>query len=781
MSTSAHARRDIDREDLPDGFRPDPPEDGPAEVETLQAFARRHEQCVDSEPVTEAPRPFRDVVQHALRSTAPPPTQEQPGPTEAGCRDAAAPVDDVEAPGACADTMPPPLGPAADEDSDAEGRSGTTVEPVARTVSGRGAGAAGALGAAGLHAPEPAADVAATGPLMGGPIPRTIEPPSNANPARRGRSRALLHETPGAHAPDAGEVRRGDRVPAPSSAPAVLPTTGRRLAGRPRPRPGPPDGSRAAGPRHALSRSTTPTAPGPDLHQVEVTGPTQMIGPLAPTLLPGTRFMGMFEGSGYREPPHLVSRADGQLVRLPPLLWEVLALLDHDTPLPGVGHFDGSPGRTLTMVASALRERTGDGYQAEHIAYLVDNKLAPLGLTYYTNGAAPSVEKSHAFLGLRYKADVLSARVSWVLAGLTMWLFHPIVMAGILTVFVFVEIWALTAQEIGTALQEVFLDPGGVLLVVLISVLSAAFHEVGHAAGCRWAGARPGAMGCGIYLVWPAFFTDITDSYRLGRGGRVLADLGGVYFNALWVVGLAGLYIQTDNPLFLVAILSVNMEILQQLLPSLRFDGYHIMADLVGIPDLFKYIGPILKRVILRRPPDPRLLELKRWPQVFVSFWVLCVIPALAFQLGLITWHIPGLARTGYEEARRLLGTLGASGNYALDLATAIVQILFLALPIAGVCLILWQLSRTLLRVAVTAYRKKSSSPRSDATRDRGRHRHTRRWIDEAHRDPEQVVCDNCAKSGGEASEFLLRVESAGTSGARLMVICAGCRRDGER
>ena len=46
----------------------------------------------------------------------------------------------------------------------------------------------------------------------------------------------------------------------------------------------------------------------------------------------------------------------------------------------------------------------------------------------------------------------------------------------------------------------------------------------------------PGVMGAGLYLVWPAFYTDVTDSYRLGRAGRLRTDLGGLYFNAIVVV-----------------------------------------------------------------------------------------------------------------------------------------------------------------------------------------------------------------------------------------------------
>src|SRR5690606_40001986 len=107
------------------------------------------------------------------------------------------------------------------------------------------------------------------------------------------------------------------------------------------------------------------------------------------------------------------------------------------------------------------------------------------------------------------------------------------------------------------------------------------------------------------------------------------ADLAGVYFNGIFVLALTALYLATGFEPVLVAVLFVNFEMIQQLLPTLRFDGYYIMSDLIGIPDLFKYIGPILRRHLLRRPPDPRLKELKLWPQIFVTAWVLTVIPLL--------------------------------------------------------------------------------------------------------------------------------------------------------
>ena len=50
-------------------------------------------------------------------------------------------------------------------------------------------------------------------------------------------------------------------------------------------------------------------------------------------------------------------------------------------------------------------------------------------------------------------------------------------------------------------------------------------------------------MGVGIYLVWPAFYTDVTDSYRLPRAARLRTDLGGLYFNAIVAVATFGAWL----------------------------------------------------------------------------------------------------------------------------------------------------------------------------------------------------------------------------------------------
>ena len=114
--------------------------------------------------------------------------------------------------------------------------------------------------------------------------------------------------------------------------------------------------------------------------------------------------------------------------------------------------------------------------------------------------------------------------------------------------------WVAFEKGLASAAHEALYRPALLLLVLGLTLLSAAFHELGHAAACRYGGARPGAMGVGLYLVWPAFYTDVTDSYRLGRGGRLRVDLGGLYFNAIFAVAMLGVWcVRRSDALLLVS------------------------------------------------------------------------------------------------------------------------------------------------------------------------------------------------------------------------------------
>jgi putative peptide zinc metalloprotease protein len=232
--------------------------------------------------------------------------------------------------------------------------------------------------------------------------------------------------------------------------------------------------------------------------------------------------------------------------------------------------------------------------------------------------------------------------------------------------------------------------------VLCLSVFSGAFHECGHATGCRYSGARPGVIGVGIYLVWPSFFTNVTDSYRLGRAGRLRTDLGGVYFNAVFILVLAGFYAATSAQILLLVIAITQLEMLQQLIPIVRFDGYFILSDVVGVPDMFARVAPIVKSVLPGGRRDPRVAGLRRGIRIVVTAWVLVVIPLLITFLGYLLLHLPEVNRALWRSVStqaHLMATAAIRHDYPMAAVDAIGAVL-IAFSLAGTLYIATGLAR---------------------------------------------------------------------------------------
>src|SRR5436190_13699808 len=108
----------------------------------------------------------------------------------------------------------------------------------------------------------------------------------------------------------------------------------------------------------------------------------------APRLADGIDLIGRMEGSGYKDPPYLARRADGQVIQLPALLY-VLA-----------EQIDGR--RDYAEIAERATEAFKRGISAENAQFLVDEKLRPLGVVAAAHGAEQELRKSDPLLALKF-------------------------------------------------------------------------------------------------------------------------------------------------------------------------------------------------------------------------------------------------------------------------------------------------------------------------------------------------------------------------------------------
>jgi putative peptide zinc metalloprotease protein len=429
-------------------------------------------------------------------------------------------------------------------------------------------------------------------------------------------------------------------------------------------------------------------------------------------LAEGTELLGEYQDSGYQTPKFLVRRADGQVMQLPQLLYSLAVSLD---------------GRDAEQIARALCVELGEELTAEQVSFLVEERLRPAGLVAPDDTDAADVEtpapmQSDLLLALRYRVGVVPASVSWRVAGV----FRPLFARPVWVL----ALGALVALDLAIVLQANLIDsltsgvtalihrPALNLLLIAIVLLSGVFHECGHVTACRYGGARPGEMGIGLYLVWPAFYSTVTDSYRLGRVGRLRTDLGGVYFNAISIAALSGLYLATGQPWLLVAVFALHTETAWQFLPTIRFDGYYMLADVAGVPELFSYIGPVLKSLVPGRPTHPRVRELRPWSRRLIVGWAGLTVPVLLFYFVVFLLVVPRVLPLVWAAVLEYLDTMQTAirtGDVA-TVALSVFQLFMLLLPWVGSALIGVMLTRMLRRLAFDRWGWAWARPGTGAT-----------------------------------------------------------------
>ena len=387
--------------------------------------------------------------------------------------------------------------------------------------------------------------------------------------------------------------------------------------------------------------------------------------------------IGEYEGSGFKEAPYIARRADGQTLQLTRLLYSVAS------------HADGQ--RDHAAIAAAVTEDIGRKVSARNVRFLVEKKLRPLGVLAAADGSSPELERPDPLLALKFRTAVIPEGFTRALTTIFRPLFWPPVLALMIGGFVALDAWLFLEHGIAQGLRHALYQPLLLLAMFAGIVIATAFHEIGHATACRYGGAKPGVMGVGIYIVWPAFYTDVTDAYRLGRAGRLRTDLGGIYFNAIFALAIAGLYALTGFEPLLLLVLVQNFAMLQQLLPFLRLDGYYILSDLTGVPDMFSRIKPVFRSLKPGEEADARVTELKPWVRVVVTVYVLTVVPLLVLSLLMALLHAPRMLATASDSLGVQYDKVSAavSDGAALSMASGSLQLLMLALPAAGMALTL--------------------------------------------------------------------------------------------
>lgn len=183
--------------------------------------------------------------------------------------------------------------------------------------------------------------------------------------------------------------------------------------------------------------------------------------------------------------------------------------------------------------------------------------------------------------------------------------------------------------------------------LVLVKVI----HELGHALMAKRWGCRVPTMGLAFLVMWPVAYTDVTESWKLNSHRQRLQIAGAGMATELlmacwmllaWVLLPPGhlretaFFLATTS---LVATLAINAS------PLMRFDGYFLLCDMLGQPNLharsFAHARWWLREKLFRLGDAPPESLTSGWHRFFIVFALMTWLYRLVVFIGiaLLVYH----------------------------------------------------------------------------------------------------------------------------------------------
>ncbi len=179
-------------------------------------------------------------------------------------------------------------------------------------------------------------------------------------------------------------------------------------------------------------------------------------------------------------------------------------------------------------------------------------------------------------------------------------------------VFTALSLWAVfelivNIDRIGSSFNNV-LDPSNIIWLAAAFLAIRFLHELGHATACKAMGGRCTEIGVMlIALIMPLPYCDASSSWRFpDTWRRVLVALGGIFIELALAAGATIVWAHAEPGLtrtlaFNIMIISGATTFVFNLNPLLRYDGYYILSDLTGTPNLANRAKELWKHLVLTK------------------------------------------------------------------------------------------------------------------------------------------------------------------------------------
>jgi hypothetical protein len=196
-------------------------------------------------------------------------------------------------------------------------------------------------------------------------------------------------------------------------------------------------------------------------------------------------------------------------------------------------------------------------------------------------------QRAQVHCPVRFRQQIVPAQVLRPMLVPLRWLFTRPAAAAIVTTLVLIELLVMQGEQ---AAVPPPLSGAQIVCSVALTMFGVVVHELGHLTACARFGARHGGIGLGVYWCMPVLYAEVSGAWMLPRPQRAAVDAGGVYFQCAYLIGLGALYLASGAQPFLEAMAWTHFLMLHTLNPVLKYDGYWLLTDLGGMPNLHEQI-----------------------------------------------------------------------------------------------------------------------------------------------------------------------------------------------
>jgi len=403
--------------------------------------------------------------------------------------------------------------------------------------------------------------------------------------------------------------------------------------------------------------------------------------------------------SSSRLETYLACLPSGRVLEISGLLRDMLLLMD------------GS--RSSEEIAARLSASGARRIPASQVNQTLEKVLCPNGLVAEAEGEGNPPQKTRTPGAKTQGIELCPARLLIPYTRRLGILFHrPVFLVSLtlITLCMVVLFHPVLLSGRGTWPARLCPEESGILyLLILLSVL---FHELGHLSACTFHGCRHGELRFGLYLIFPVFYSNVTRAWSLPRRARIAVDLGGIYFQMLLAIPALAAYWITSRPVWIYFCLALVSMAAFALNPFLRFDGYWLCSDLLGVPNLRArsrlYLQQILLRALGGKVPPSTKIELRRLEQIGLLLYG--ILSHLFFLLGFawlmyfLAGRIGGLSASLGSAQRGIVQAL-RQGDVR-SLVAILLQVLFSWVFIVAACRALGQGLVGIVRILLRGVRK---------------------------------------------------------------------------